>query len=374
MKRLMATTLFCFYIVLAFTQNVDEKSVQLQFKKRTKFARVDERYNIFQDTLFYANSGFRVYADFDVDTLESGEEYVIFRYPNWQRKLKIKSSEDNEKTAKNEPSENSSANSYTSWHQGLAFGNNKNEQQKALALYMAAELSNDSLLEKLSEALKNSKIPAITPEFENVEINKEDSILIQTYLQKIDSLSSIINNNYLLKPVRIELAGQNNRRIAMPIEEFDKLKLAGNVKDIYSLKLKSSTRIASGFMTIPFKLRPKQDSINFNMTTDITLGAYLGFKKRITRAGNNFIVIPLTLGLSYINVNNNQTSNVKFENNASIVPGWTWSSGIVFDLNGFNVGLVLGQDYASGIGDDWLYNKKLWYSFSIGYSFFSGKK
>jgi hypothetical protein len=42
---------------------------------------------------------------------------------------------------------------------------------------------------------------------------------------------------------------------------------------------------------------------------------------------------------------------------------------IYFDLNGVNVGFVLGCDYASGVGDDWLYNKKLWYSFAIGYSF-----
>jgi len=175
----------------------------------------------------------------------------------------------------------------------------------------------------------------------------------------------------LQEPVHFEIVGRNGLHLAMPKDQFDKLKLEGNIEDVYSLKWKYSTMLASGFMTIPFKLRPKQGTVSFNMTTDVTLGAYLGVKKRISRKGNNFIVVPFTLGLSYINVGNNETSNVNTKGNSSIVPGWTWSTGLVFDLNGFNVGCVLGKDYASGIGNDWLYNKKLWYSFSIGYSFFS---
>lgn len=126
-------------------------------------------------------------------------------------------------------------------------------------------------------------------------------------------------------------------------------------------------------MTIPFKMRFRQDSVPFNMTTDITLGSYIGIQKRISSKNDYYLTFPLTLGLSYINVGNNETSNVNTSGSSSVVPGWTGSLGIAFDLDGFNLGFVCGLDYASGVGDNWLYNGKLWISFAIGYAFFQGK-
>ena len=170
-----------------------------------------------------------------------------------------------------------------------------------------------------------------------------------------------------------ELHGIDDIKLAIKETDFQKQLDTKNVESVYSLKLKNSVKVATGFMSVPFKLRPKQDSINFNMTTDITLGAYIGAKIRISKKGNNYLVVPATLGLSFINVSNNETSNVNTDSKSGLVPGWTWSSGLVFDLKGFNVGLVFGQDFASGVGDDWLYNKKIWYSFAIGYSFLGNK-
>ncbi|MCE7926311.1 MAG: hypothetical protein DYG98_24975 [Haliscomenobacteraceae bacterium CHB4] len=50
-------------------------------------------------------------------------------------------------------------------------------------------------------------------------------------------------------------------------------------------------------------------------------------------------------------------------------PGITWSTGFIFQFDKFNIGFLLGKDYASGIGDQWIYQDKMWYSFAIGYSF-----
>jgi hypothetical protein len=208
------------------------------------------------------------------------------------------------------------------------------------------------------------------PKWSGKEQEKE-KILFRNEELSGDSLSRLSEKEELNKPVHVDIVGRNALVLAIPKEQFDKLILEGKIDDVYSLKWKYSTKLASGFMTVPFKLRPKQDSVNFNITTDITLGAYIGVKKRISRKGNNFIVLPATLGLSYINVGNSETSNVNTKGNSSVVPGWTWSTGLLFDLNGFNVGVVLGQDFASGVGKNWLYNKKMWYSFSIGYSFFN---
>jgi hypothetical protein len=297
-----------------FAQNDDGKKVELQFKERVGFYSVDNRYNLITDTIYHADDGFRVFSGYDVEKLKNGKEYVILKYPNWKEKSQVRE---------------------------IPY-----PQQEKMLLDSVFLLSVNSPL-------------------------KTDTSKTIIYNQILDSLKLLAEKEILKRPVHVDIVGRNGLNIAIPKDDFDKLKLQGKIDDVYSLKWRYSTKMASGFMTIPFKLRPAQDSVNFNMTTDITLGAYIGIKKRISRQGNNFIVLPVTLGLSYINVGNNETSNVNTENNSSVVPGWTWSTGIVFDLNGFNIGFVLGQDFASGIGQDWLYNKKLWYSFSIGYSFFS---
>ena len=297
-----------------FAQNDDGKKVELQIKERIPFYSVNDRYNLIKDTIYHADDGFRVFSGYDIEKAKDGKEYVIFRYPNWKGKSQII-----EKTGA--------------------------QQEKFLL---------DSVFLESIKGLYDA-----------------DSTKSKIYQQILDSLNILSEIETLKKPVHVDIVGRNGLKLALPKIDFEKLKHEGKIDDVYSLKWRHSTKLASGFMTIPFKLRPKQDSVNFNMTTDITLGAYIGLKKRISRKGNNFIVLPATLGLSYINVGNNETSNVNTEDNSSVVPGWTWSTGLVFDLNGFNIGFVLGQDFASGVGEDWLYNKKLWYSFSIGYSFFN---
>lgn len=105
------------------------------------------------------------------------------------------------------------------------------------------------------------------------------------------------------------------------------------------------------------------------MTTDVTLGAYLGVRKRLSRRDPVYVTIPLVLGLSFINLNDNTVSSTAGEQSSEVVPGWTWSTGMIFQIDRFNAGIVLGRDYASGVGSNWLYNNETWYSFAIGYSF-----
>jgi hypothetical protein len=117
-------------------------------------------------------------------------------------------------------------------------------------------------------------------------------------------------------------------------------------------------------------LRPKQGEENFQMTTDVTVGAYGGIRKRISKYSPTYITIPAVLGLSFINVNENTTTNVGTADiKSGITPGWTWATGIVIQTNRLTLGFVFGRDYASGYADDWIYHNKTWYSFAIGYSF-----
>lgn len=150
-------------------------------------------------------------------------------------------------------------------------------------------------------------------------------------------------------------------------EIFDEL----SKTTIYSTKIfkEQNYRVTTGLLTIPFKLRPALDTVNFKMTTDVTIGPYFGITKRISKRNDYFITVPATLGLSFINLTNNTTSREFNDNEIDVVPGFTWSTGIITTWNKFTIGYVVGQDYASSVGDNWLYQGKYWHSFAIGYSF-----
>lgn len=181
-------------------------------------------------------------------------------------------------------------------------------------------------------------------------------------------------------PVHIDIVSKDNsgntsyingKKLAIKKTEFDAI----NKTDHYSTSWKKRRNydLSFGVLTVPFKLRPKVDSTNFNLTTDITLGPYFGITKRLSSSKRFYMTIPATLGLSFINIDNNNTSNVNFDSDIGVVPGISWSTGLIFQLEDFNIGVVLGQDFASGVGEKWRYNGELWYSFAIGYNFLNQK-
>jgi len=170
------------------------------------------------------------------------------------------------------------------------------------------------------------------------------------------------------KPVHYSLVGLNGKILCIAKEEFDKIS-----KDpIFSVSFKRlrNYQITAGQLTLPFKLRPKINETKFQMTTDVTIGAYGGIRKRISKRSPTYLTIPAVLGLTFININENTTTNTGAADiKSGITPGWTWSTGLVIETNRLNLGFVLGKDYASGYAEDWIYHNKIWYSFAIGYSF-----
>lgn len=168
--------------------------------------------------------------------------------------------------------------------------------------------------------------------------------------------------------VRQPIAPLNGKTLCITKDDFDKIEK----KPLYSvnfLKIRNY-QITAGQLTLPFKLRPKQGDTNFQMTTDVTVGAYGGIRKRISRYSPTYLTIPVVLGLSFINVKENTTSNTGTADlKSSITPGWTWATGVIIQTDRLSLGLVVGRDYASGYAEDWIYHNKTWYSFGIGYSF-----
>lgn len=125
-----------------------------------------------------------------------------------------------------------------------------------------------------------------------------------------------------------------------------------------------------GQLTLPFKIRPKAETHSFRLTTDVTVGAYIGLTKRLSATKDFYLTIPLAAGLTFINLNDNNTSFDRDLEEAEVVPGLTWSTGIILQLEKYSLGLMFGKDYASEVGDQWEYHRRMWWSFGIGFTFF----
>jgi len=123
-------------------------------------------------------------------------------------------------------------------------------------------------------------------------------------------------------------------------------------------------------ISLPFKLRPETNNQNIKITPDLTLGGYLGMKFRISRTKPYYLNAPVvTLGLATLTINDNSNTSTPSKGDGTVL-GITRSTGLIFQLDGFQFGFIAGRDRAAGeIGKDWIYNDKTWYSFSIGYSF-----
>jgi len=164
----------------------------------------------------------------------------------------------------------------------------------------------------------------------------------------------------------VPLEGINGKTLCMLKKDFDTLK--NHMIPVFSLL--NNTRWVGGQLTVPFKLRPSIQDKAFQMTTDVTIGAYAGLRFRLSRINPFFITVPATLGLTFININDNTTTTASpTTTDTKIVPGVTWSSGAILQLGTINVGFVFGCDYASEVKKEWIYQGKFWYSFAIGFSF-----
>lgn len=134
----------------------------------------------------------------------------------------------------------------------------------------------------------------------------------------------------------------------------------------------SNFRVTGGQLTIPFKIRRKEENQTFRLTTDVTLGAYIGLTKKLSCEKDYHLTVPVTAGLTFVNINDNNTS-LEFSagdaGETEVVPGLTWSTGIILQLEEYSFGFILGKDYAGEVGDQWIYHQQWWWSFGLGFSF-----
>lgn len=129
-------------------------------------------------------------------------------------------------------------------------------------------------------------------------------------------------------------------------------------------------QVTGGQLTLPFKIRRSPEFSTFRLTTDVTLGGYIGYTRRLSEKHDFYLTIPLTGGLTFINLtDSNTTLDLTAAPEAEVIPGLTWSSGIIVQLDKYNIGWLFGKDYASNVGNQWEYHAKMWWSFGIGFVF-----
>lgn len=137
----------------------------------------------------------------------------------------------------------------------------------------------------------------------------------------------------------------------------------------------------SGALTVPIKIRPGGDERDpetmtrirqFDFANDINIGLSAGVKLRIDNKQRAFLNLVGGVSLTSIAVDEDNTRNfVDQKTNASSI---TYSVGLVFQYDDFQIGLINGWDYLSrDLGDNWVYQGRPWYGVGLGLSIFSSK-
>lgn len=130
--------------------------------------------------------------------------------------------------------------------------------------------------------------------------------------------------------------------------------------------------LSLGALVVPLKIRPKLESRPLDFTTDFTLGTTVGYKMRLTKFVPSYFSLVGFFGVTTVNVDSLSTKGYVTETTkySALTPAF----GTIFEINHFQIGLVIGCDIVGGkAGANWVYNQRLWWSFGIGYQFFKEK-
>lgn len=109
---------------------------------------------------------------------------------------------------------------------------------------------------------------------------------------------------------------------------------------------------------------------NFQISSDVNVGLMIGYKYRKTE--NRILSLLAGISISSVPLTPETTANaISSSTNASAV---TVSTGFLYQIDDFQVGMFLGLDFLSGeIAHKWVYREKPWLGIGLGFSIFSTK-
>jgi hypothetical protein len=163
----------------------------------------------------------------------------------------------------------------------------------------------------------------------------------------------------------------NDKLFALTSSDFSQLAQNGQIRKRTAVTWKPGLTFGAA-LSLPFKLRRHSSEHNRDITTDVSLGGYVGPRWRLHSTRQYFVSAVGTLGISLLPIHDDVTTD-DTSTGTSTVPGLTFSFGAIIELESFQLGLMAGKDYASGdLGSTWIYNAEWWFSLSIGFKFIGG--
>jgi hypothetical protein len=168
----------------------------------------------------------------------------------------------------------------------------------------------------------------------------------------------------------------NDKHFAIAKQDFDRAVADGLIEKQYSTLTFGWNGVTFGTsLKLPFKLRPRltlSDGTHRNraISSDISLGAHVGLRTRISHVSPYYAGLVFTVGLALLPISADETKNGDATTGTTTVPGLTAAGGVIIELGNFQLGVLAGKDYASGPqGASWLYNNQWWYSVAVGFAF-----
>ena len=222
--------------------------------------------------------------------------------------------------------------------------------------------------------LQTSRTPARGLRFEivgTVHVNTSNGVIVGPDTGTAYQLIDVYEIKASKDPYKGTLAinsDDNLKHFAMPKDRFDKALADGYIQRRALVAWKPTVAFGA-VLALPFKLRPRIEGHNRDITTDVTLGGYVGPRWRISPTKPFYLNLVFTAGLTLLPMNNSVTPDADAESSTT-VPGLTVAGGVIFTLDSFQIGFLSGRDYASGdLGARWIYNTKQWFSLSVGFTF-----
>lgn len=131
----------------------------------------------------------------------------------------------------------------------------------------------------------------------------------------------------------------------------------------------ASQKITGLPLTMPFKLRTYKESSKFVIAPSI--GYAFGWKIRVNNNPyKDKFVNVIAYGIGF-NADKHQSENTdgSLTESKDAFSLTYWTSGLAYEVNGFNYGIFMGQDRMFDGNKNWIYQGKTWLSFGFGYKF-----
>jgi hypothetical protein len=191
------------------------------------------------------------------------------------------------------------------------------------------------------------------------------SVAGRTYIQILkitkDDVRALNGGNFVANTVNSSNYASNYYVIDAQLDPVNKMRTGG---------------LTTGTLLLPIKFRGQlyknETKYPWELSTDIGVGEYFGYRAPIGRTQPIYANLITTLGLSTLQVG---PDNSDPEGGSATLVGLTASAGVIFQVNDLQLGFVFGRDFAPGsVGAAWIYNEENWVAFSIGLKFLSNER